>query len=241
MGTWGRGILQNDTSQDGLCGVIHGIFDDVVALGKKRATKKNMGRLAAGVGLLLQLSANYWFQADSPHGPRLVEVLEKYRSLFATLSPEAARLLTDVLDGKGVELSCRDAPPDARLGRALFATDSRGFPMERTFSVREAALFEHPEASAFVQAVADRLVAQLDEGFADDTVVSDPCREADFIAALAVLLVIEPCEVDADHFASWRARFRAAQGDYGDEADFCLAYNENLEMAFQIGIEKFAH
>jgi hypothetical protein len=239
MGTWGRGILQNDTSQDGLCNVIHGISGDLVALGKKRATKKSVGRVGAGFGLLLQLSAHYWFQEDG-HWPKLRPVLESHQKLFATLSPEAVRLLEAVLAGEGATLVARDAPPDARLGRALFATDSQGFSMERTFSVREPALFEHPEAVRYVQEVADRLVAELDEGFADDSVVDDLCREADFMGSLAVLLVIEPCHVDPDHFGSWRARFRAAQGDYGDEADFFTAYNENLELAFQIGLEKFA-
>jgi hypothetical protein len=239
MGTWGRGILQNDTAQDGLCEVIHGIFDDVVALGKKRATKKSVAKLGAGVGLLLQLSANYWFDEESKYWPQLRAVLESHRALFDSLSPEAALLLSDVLDGKGRELAARDAPGNARLGQALFATDSQGFSMERTLGFREPALFAHPEATKYVQTVADRLVGELDEGFDDDSVVEDPCREADFIAALAVLLVLEPCRVDADHFASWRARFRTAQGEYGDESAFFTDYNANLELAFELGIEKF--
>lgn len=239
MGTWGRGILQNDTAQDGLCGVIQGICDDVLALGAKRATKKSVARLGAGVGLLLQLSANYWFDEESRHWPPLREALESHRKMFAALSPEAGKILTDVLDGKGQELAARDAAPNARLGRALFATDSQGFSMERTFGYREPSLFEGPEAAQYVQSVADRLVAELDEGFDDDSMVEDPCREAEFIAALAVLLILEPCQVDADHFASWRARFRAAQGDYGDESAFFADYNANLELAFELGIEKF--
>jgi len=243
MGAWGHGILQNDTAQDGLVGVIHTIYDDVVALEKKPTNAKTAARLGAGVGLLLQLSAGYWFSDDGPSWPKLREVLAQHERAFADVSPEVDRLLADVLAGKGRELAARDGPPDARLGEALFATNSDGFPMERTFGLREPALFAHKEAARYVQEVADRLVKQLDDGFADDDVVAFLDEEAEWIAALAVLLVLEPCRVDPDHFASWRARFRratAADEEDVDQESFEARYGACLERAFQIGIDKFA-
>src|SRR5262249_7575229 len=61
MGTWGHGVLQNDIAQDGLCEVIESIYGDVIALGNEPTNRKTVARLGAGVGIMLQLSASYWF------------------------------------------------------------------------------------------------------------------------------------------------------------------------------------
>lgn len=241
MGAWGDGILQNDTAQDGLCEVIGSIFDDVITLASRPTNEATAARLGAGVGLLFQLSAGYWFSDEGPYWSRLREVLAQHESAFADMSPEVDRLLAAVLAGQGQDLAARDAPSDARLGGAPFATDSQGFPMERTFGYREPALFTHKEAARYVQEVADRLVKELDDGFGDDDILSDLSGEAEFIAALAVLLVLEPCQVDAHRFASWRARFRKMQAELGDsDEDFYEQYNACLEQAFQIGIDRFS-
>jgi hypothetical protein len=244
MGAWGHGILQNDSAQDDLCEVIEGIYGDVIALGKEPTNRRTVARLGAGVGLMLQLSASYWFGEEGEYWPELREVLAQHESGFAAVSPEAGRILADVLAGKGEELAARDASPDARLSGALFAKDSQGFMMERTFGYREPALFTDPEAARYVQDVADRLAKVVDEGVAQDYMVEDPCREADFIGALSVLLVLEPCQVGPDRFASWREQFRKVQAEAepGDssEADFFARYNDCLDQALQIGIDRFS-
>jgi hypothetical protein len=164
MGTWGCGILQNDTVQDNLCEVIGGLAVDSAPFGQKPATEANASRLGAGVGLLLQLSAGPRFDPEHRHWPRLRTALKKQRPAFASLPPEAARL------------------PSTR------ARDRRW--------------------------------------------------------PLALPRPIEPCRVDPDRFASWRARFRAVQVEMGepdpDEADFLRDYNACLELALQIGIDKFS-
>jgi hypothetical protein len=245
MGAWGYGILQNDAAQDDLCEVIEGIHGDVIALRKEPTNSKTVARLGAGVGLLLQLSAGYWFSEEGEHWAPLREVLAQHQSGFAAVSPEVDRILADVLAGKGGELAARDAPPDTRLSGALFATDAKHFPMERTFSYREPALFADPEAARYVQEVADRLMKKVDEGFADDEIVEDLSREADFMAALGVLLVLEPCRIDPDHFASWRTRFREVKAEADEQSDpleleFDERYTACLEQTFQIGIDRFS-
>ena len=116
--------------------------------------------------------------------------------------------------------------------------------MERTFGYREPALFADPDAARYVQEVADRLASNIDSGIADDGMVADPCREADFIAALGVLLILEPCWIDPDRFAAWRARFRKVQAEAEpgdpDESEFDAAYSACLEQALQIGIDRFS-
>jgi hypothetical protein len=245
MGTWGHGVLQNDTAQDDLCEVIGGIYGDVIALGNEPTNKKTVARLGAGIGIMLQLSASYWFSEEGEYWAPLREVLALHEKGFAAMSPEAGRILAEVLARKGEELAARDAPPDARLSGALFATDMQGsHPLERTFGYRELALFADPEAAHYVQEVADRLARKVDEGIAYDYMVADPCREANFMAALVVLIVLEPCRIGPDRFASWQERFRKVQAEAGpgdpNESAFFAAYNACLEQALQIGIDRFS-
>jgi hypothetical protein len=245
MSAWGYGILQNDIAQDALCEVIAGIYDDVVALGREPTDRTTIARLGAGVGLMLQLSASYWFSEEGKYWTPLREVLVLHEKGFAAVSPEAGRILADVRAGKGEELAARNAPPDARLGGALFATDLQPLPMplERTIGYREPALFADPDGARYVQELADRLARNVDDGIVHDHMVAEPFR-ADFIAALGVLLILEPCWIDPDRFASWRARFRKMQADVGpgdpDDSEFIAAYSACLEQALQIGIDRFS-
>jgi hypothetical protein len=243
MGAWGHGILQNDSAQDDLCEVIEGIFADVIALGAEPTNRRTVARLGAGIGLMLQLSACYWFSEEGDYWAPLREVLALHEKGFAAVLPEAGRILADVLAGMGEELAGRDALPDARLSGVLFAEDLQGVhSLERTFGYREPALFADPEAARYVQEVADRLAMVVDEGVAHDYMLEDPCREADFIGALSVLLVLEPCQVGLDRFALWRERLHKVQAEPGDaaESDFFARYNDCLDQALQIGIDRFS-
>lgn len=241
MGAWGYGILQNDNAQDGLLELVGDIYDDMIALGSEPASRAAAARLGAGAGLLLQLSASPIFSVKDKRWAPLREVLVLHEKGFAALPPEADRILADILAGKGQELAARKAPPDARLDGALLAEDSQE---ERAFGYREPALFADPDAARYVQEVADRLAEQVDGGVRDDDMASDPSREADFMAALAVLLILEPCRIDPDRFASWRELFREVYVDPepGDptESEFYAAYSACLEQALQIGIDRFS-
>jgi hypothetical protein len=249
MGAWGHGILQNDTAQDGLCDVLHWIADDILKWTRRRPTEAIAARIGAGVGLLLHLSAHYWLNPENDQFyPKLLAVLERHQPAFASLGPEAARLLEQVRQGKGLELVERDGPPNPALAAILFPRDVGDFPMQRIFGLREPSLFAHPEAVRFVQEIADRCVAWIDKEFDDDVKAGWPLEETEAVGALGVLLEIEPCRVDPDRFASWRARWQAARAptpedqeddpeveeDELDESEQCL------DAAFRYGIKKFA-
>ena len=67
------------------------------------------------------------------------------------------------------------------------------------------------------------------------------------VAALAVLLVIEPCRVDPALFREWWALFRAANArqddeeqEEEDEDDFEVTYNRCLKQALQAALRKFS-
>src|SRR5436305_1236658 len=55
MGAWGRGLLQNDETQDALLRVVREISEDVGRLRRRRPAPDVAGRVAAAVGLMLQL------------------------------------------------------------------------------------------------------------------------------------------------------------------------------------------
>jgi hypothetical protein len=245
MGAWGRGLLQNDDTQDALVDVLHGVANDLSKLRRRRANEAVAARAGAAVGVLLQLSAGYWFSAENDRDwPIIRTVLERQRPAFDELPAAAARLLTEVLEGKGSDLAGRDGPPNEPLALALYGNRREGFLVERPFGLREPSPFEHPEAARYVQQVADRLVKQADKGFNDDDALNDISTDGgDAVVAVTVLLVLEPCRVDPERFASWRARFRAALAELtadGPLDDYETELNEHLESAFALGIQKFS-
>jgi hypothetical protein len=239
MGAWGHGILQNDDVQDALCGVLGDVTADLRKL-RRRPDEPVAARAGAAVGVLLQLSASSWFaEGNEDDWPAIRAVLERQRPAFDKLPPAAARLLDEVLAGKGAELAGREAPTDEPLARALYGDLQDGFATERKHGLREPSLFEHPEARRYVQEVADRLVNQADRGFDDDELIArfDDGDGFEPVACVAVLLVLGPCRVDPERFASWRARVRAGLEETGDADD---PFYECLELAFTLGIQKFS-
>jgi hypothetical protein len=244
MGAWGHGLLQNDDAQDGLCDVHDGIEEDVAKLARRRPAEPMAGRLSAGIGLLLHLNAHYSFNPESGFYPQMSAALARQDPALDALPKRACLLLRDLgaHPEKGADLVARSGPFDRALQDAFFAR-GKGFPMERRMGKREAALFEHPASAAYVQKVADRLLRKVVAGFRRRSETSDMYRDGGgTVAALATLLVIEPCKVNPALLRDCWDLYRAANAgvDYGDEADFAGNHRACLRRAIEAGIQKFS-
>lgn len=248
MGAWGRGLLQNDTAQDGLVEVISSIEEDVAALAAgARPGERSAARLGAAVGLLLQLSSWHSFDPESEASATVVQAIDRHRPALSALPRKAAHILRRVAEGGGGELASRPAKLNRSLRRALFATESGGFPMERTFGKREASLFADRDAEAYVQKVARRCVELVDADFAEEDIVNDLARESMAMGAFATLLVIEPCRVPVAKVERWRKAHRRAMAAFEVEgepdesdAEFEEGYEKCLELAFRLMVRKFS-
>ena len=134
---------------------------------------------------------------------------------------------------------------DPEIDKALHSDRNEGFIMQKRFSVCEDDLFKHPDAMEYLREITDRIVEEVDEGFADEELVSDPSREAYFIGPFGLLLVLPHCRVDPAKLQQWRDRFREVWGNMEPttdetEKEFEEKYSRYLELAFQRGIEKFS-
>lgn len=69
MGTFDTGLLDDDCAMDGLGDLTRGIVEEVVALGAAKPGPRATPRLAAAVGLLLQLD-DFSFSADCDRSER---------------------------------------------------------------------------------------------------------------------------------------------------------------------------
>lgn len=241
MGTWAEGLLGNDCAFDGLEEIADGVIEDIRSLRRAESNSETVGRLAAAIGLLLELGASYDLSDNSKQSRDILEALRVHESAFRLqLPPEADQLLARVLAGEGEALAQRAAPLPEKIARALHA----GSEPPSTFGPREPALFENPAAAVYVQEVADRCVAMIDEDFEDESNWSDLCREASGMGPLAFLLVLEPCRVDAQKIAGWRRAAKEGlaqlEAEPNDELDFQRSYHANLDLVFETLLGRFA-
>ncbi len=241
MGAWGDGLLQNDASQDGLVELLQTIDADVARLRTRRPAVGLAGRLAGAVGLLLQLKSGPSFDPDSERGATLLAVLGRQAPAFSALPKTARDLLGAIQAGEGpglVELE-DTLPPE--LSQAFFE-DEPGFLTERGTGRYHPDLFEHTAGAAYVQEVADRCVEVVRRGFAD---LGEPpemwAEHGDEIAALCVLLQLQPCKVSAELFRDWWGRYRAAEGDDLEGLEeYEEAYRRCLWRALNYGLLRFS-
>ena len=243
MGAWGYGILQNDTAQDGMCDAAERSHSMLPGFAENPGPD-TAARLAATVGMCLQFS-RYLFDADSPSHAQLLQAIEANRQYLAQLPGKAESILLSVLDGQGLELADRgeDLPDD--LEKAFRGFDPSNFPTQKIFGERHGDLFQHPESARFTQEFVDRLVKQVDEGFADEDMLDDLAREGDFMGPLGLLLIIEPCKIDSKKFAQWRKQFQDVWKNLeprNDEMEikFEASFRPCVELALDYGFRKFS-
>ena len=241
MGSWGYGILQNDTAQDGICDVIHRIERDISNL-PATPSRDTAARLAAGIALLLQLSP-YSFDPENDFRDKLMLVLAANRHYFAQLPRTAEGILGAILDGRGQELASRDGDVDLQIDTVLHSDENEGFIMQKTFSAVETDLLQHPISIAYLQRIVDSIVEMVNKGFSDEQML-DLSREAYFIGQVGLLLVLPQCHVDPNNFKQWQDRFTKLWGkkstDNKIESEFDTRYNANIVKAFKCGIERFS-
>lgn len=238
MGTWDHGILDNDTALDGLGDLAGGIVVDVRALASARPGARSTAQLGAAVGLLLQMSA-YSFSEGSDAAPDLAAAIRAHEAGLRHLPPRAQAVLRQVLAGQGEQLAERPA----RLRPETAALLHAGQGARSGFGLREASLFARPAATAYVQQIARRCVAAIQEDFEDEDNWHDLCREGIGAGALAALLVIGPCRVPRSKLERWR---RCAQkglarleAEADEELSFHRVYYRNLDRVYAALLRRY--
>jgi hypothetical protein len=237
MGTWDDGLLDNDTSLDGLGEFRHEIAEDIVAFGASKPSTSTTNKLCAAVGVLLQISA-YDFKLDTDTGPKIIAALKAHTKGIEKLSPAARKVMGLVLDGKGEALADRPAKMSAKQIGLL----NKGL-KECPFGKREASLFDSKEAATYVQSVAKRCIEAIDEDFEDERTRSDLCREGMGIGLLSVLMIVDPCKVPVSKIARWRKLAQKGlaelEAEPNDEIDFDRRYYKNLDAIFGVLEKRF--
>src|SRR5262249_54940159 len=126
------------------------IENDILRLDRRKPTEEVVARVAAAIGLLLQLRSWSSFRQDADFFPRLRAILARQQPAFEDLPAAAVRTLERISEAQGNELVARPGQLSAQLRRALFPAN-KDFPMQRTISRRDPPLFEHPESARYVQ------------------------------------------------------------------------------------------
>lgn len=237
MGTFDVGILDNDAAMDGLGDLRHSISEEIARLGSTKPGPKSTPRLAAAVGLLLQLDA-YSFSAENDRSGSIVEAVKAHLA-WTGLSPKARAVLERVANGEGEALAERPAKLPAGVGKAL-----RSAFKGANFGKREPALFDSKPGAAYVQEIARGCVETIDEDFEDEDLWSDLCREAMGMGGLAALLVLEPCSVPARKIERWRKcaqkGLAALEEREDEELDFQRPYHANLDRVYAALLKRFS-
>lgn len=236
MGAWDRGLLDNDTASDGLLDLAREIVEDIERLGATRPTPTSTARLVAAIGVLLQLSP-YQFAPDM--SAPMIAAIRAHARQIAGLPAATRRILAEIEAGKAEPRADRRA----RMARTLTNLLHAGNP-EAPFGRREPALFLGAPAERYVQTVARRCVAMIDDDFADDDNWSDLCREGVGIGALAALLVLDPCQVPVKKIEGWRRKAQKGiarlEADEDDELEFHRDYYANLDRVFAAVLRRFS-
>ncbi len=237
MGTWDDGLLDNDCALDGLGELGDGVVNDIERVAAGRSSAVVAARLAAMVGVLLQLAPEA-FDADMPDAARISAALRAHARAIEKLPPTARRILVRVMEGAAGELAERPARL-AKTHAALLHAEGG-----EAFGRRVPALFIGTAGAAYVQTVARRCVAMIDEDFEDESNWSDLCREGIGMGGLAALLVLAPCSVSARKLAGWRRKARTGlaqlEAEADDELEFHRGYYARLDRVFAVLLRRFA-
>lgn len=232
VGTWDFGLLDNDTSLDGLGDLVHQITEDIARIGAAKPSASAAARLGGAIGVLLQLSA-YSFAEDSTPAATITAAAKAQAKPIAKLPSKARQILERIGAGQGHALVGRPAKMSAAHAALLHTGSKRS-----SFGKREPALFATRRGAAYVQEVARRCVKMLDEDFADASNWSDLCREGVGMGGLAALMVLEPCRLPIRKLESWRRKAQQGiaelESEEDDELPFQRKYYANLDRVFAV-------
>lgn len=238
MGTWEHGIIDNDAAYDGLDALRHEVVEDIVNFETAKPTTVALEKVCAAVGVLLQLSA-YDFDRESPNGPKIVAALKRHAAAIESLPAASRKIVALVIEGKGKALAERPGKMSAAHA-GLLRAGSQTSP----FGHREPALFDTKVGAAYVQSIAKRCAATIDEDFEDESNWSDLCRESMGMGLLGALMVLEPCKVPPSKVETWRKKAQKGLATLREEADEELDFHEvyyaNLDKVFAVLAKRFA-
>jgi hypothetical protein len=229
MGRWGSGIWDSDGALDAVAEIEQGIIDDLRRYARTRPGPRTPGRVAAAVGVLMQLGADHL--ADPARARPIVRAVRKHAAaLRPALGAEAAALLERVAAGEGAALAARKG------GRAGSARRALGGYLD---GVREPSLFAHPAARAYVQKVAERCsraVRRLTSEAGGFDLYED-----EFLGPLGLLVVLSPWSLPRRRFRRWRRgverHVRRLRADGADNPDLPFLEGQllpNVRLALSI-------
>ena len=242
MGTWGPGILQNDTALD----AVHERVSKLLSLMPsftRNPGGESAAQLGAAVGLFLQCSSDA-IDVDSTCHPDLVNAIKANKPFLVELPRKAKKALGLVAADRGGELSKESASLPSDLAMAFYGFEAApSCLMAYYFTARHDELFRHAKVIGFTQRLADELVDEIDEGFSNEELVLNLPGYGDFMGVFALLLIIEPCRVEPGKFTKWREQFRQVwdnvkPADNEKRRTFIMEYRSCVESALQYGLWK---
>jgi hypothetical protein len=231
MGTWDRGLFDNDTTADALLDLRSTVTAQAMALLALKPTAARVARVAGCVGLLLQLAPDAYFWTESDEGKEFVVALAAMTTPTAQafLTPSARKLVAQVAAGTLTHKTAAMAKSTASL-----LHHGGGVP----FGIRHAALFDTAAALAMVKLVGREITEALDEDFEDEDNWGDLCREGMGLGGLGFLLVLTPMPVKAAKLQRWRKLSQkgllALEVEPDGEIEFQRAYYKNLDNVFAL-------
>jgi hypothetical protein len=240
MGAWDAGLLENDTSLDGLGALDAQLMEDVVALGAAKPTAVHTAKLAATVGLLATISP-FSFSRDSEDAEKVRAALTAHQAGIARLKPKARTFLLGIIDGDGEKLTRPTAKLTAALSTAFYGPSKK--PATSPFGPFRKELFDSPAAQATLQRFAKACLAMLAEDFSDEDTWSDLCREATSVGALVALLLLHGAKVPVKKLEGWRKKAQKGlatlEADPDEELDFHREFHGYMDKAFALAIAKY--
>ena len=230
MGTWGTGLLDSDGPLDVIDEYIADVEEELFAALDGLPTASDAPRIATLVGLILQFSP--YTLEDEEEAFELAAGLRRHGEIFVDLPEGARAILTTIASGKGQRLTSCDIEPSPELLRAL------GAPCKDF--VRRPSLFALPDTSA-VQELAERCSNELERALKPKIF---SLNSLSHMAALAMLLLLNPCYVSPKLVTKWQGIFMESLPKLiakvpDCEKDFYVEYGQNADLAFDLCLHKF--
>ncbi len=210
MGRWGSGIWDSDGALDAVSEIEDGVVDDLRRYARTRTGPRTPGRVAAAVGVLLQLGSQ---ALKDPAKARVVARAARKHAAGGrpALSAEAAALLGRVAAGESAALAGRRGDRSGEAREALGGYRD---------GVREPSLFAHPASRAYAQKVALRCARAIARSTSEAG--GFDLYEDEFLGPMGLLVLLSPWSLPRARLSRWRrgvereARRLQAGGDNPD-------------------------